>query len=123
MRSHVLHARKFNLTASALGLAKNDRKLRRIALLVMDRTLAVWPAGSAAHSRASDRCPLRTRAPQSWLPPRRLCLPGKSISGWTTRMWRVRASLRENVFSSTHKAQRTFCLRALWIVSSCRVRS
>lgn len=63
------------------------------------------------------------RSPQSWLPPRLRCLPGKSTSGCTTRIWRVSASLRENVFSSTHRAQRTFCLRALWIVSSWRVRS
>lgn len=63
------------------------------------------------------------RSSHSWFPPRRRCLPGKSTSGWTTRMCRVRASFRENVFSSTHSAHRTFCLRALWIVSSCRVRS
>lgn len=55
--------------------------------------------------------------------PRRRCLPGQSTSGCTTRMCRVSASLRENVFSSVHRWQRTFCLRALWIVSSCRVRS
>lgn len=51
-------------------------------------------------------------------PPRLLDLPGKSASGWTTRMCLVSASLRENVFSSVHKWQRTFCLRLLWIVSS-----
>jgi hypothetical protein len=59
-----------------------------------------------------------SRSTQSWLPPRLRCLPGKSTSGCTTRMWRVNASLREKVFSSTQRAQRTFCLRALWIVSS-----
>jgi len=50
-------------------------------------------------------------------------LPPMSTSGWTTLMCRVKASLRENVFSSTHKWHRTLCLRLLWIVSSCRVRS
>jgi len=55
---------------------------------------------------------------QSWLPPRLRCFPGKSTSGCTTRMWRVNASLREKVFSSTQSAHRTFCLRALCIVSS-----
>jgi hypothetical protein len=50
---------------------------------------------------------------QSWLPPRLRCFPGKSTSGCTTRMCRVNASLREKVFSSTQRAQRTFCLRAL----------
>lgn len=44
-------------------------------------------------------------------------------SGCTTRICRVSASLRENVFSSRHKWQRTFCLRLLWIVSSWRVKS
>lgn len=61
---------------------------------------------------------LQVKGTQSWLPPRLRCLPGKSTSGCTTRMWRVSASLREKVFSSTQRAQRTFCLRALWIVSS-----
>ena len=55
--------------------------------------------------------------------PFRFCLPGQSISGWTTRMCRVSASFREKVFSSVHRWHRTFCLRALWIVSSCLVRS
>lgn len=50
--------------------------------------------------------------------PRRRCLPGQSTSGCTTRMCRVRASLRLKVFSSVHKWHRTFSLRALWIVSS-----
>lgn len=62
-------------------------------------------------------------ATQSWFPPRRLCFPGKSTSGWTTLMCRVRASFLEKVFSSVQSAHLTFCLRALWIVSSCRVRS
>lgn len=53
----------------------------------------------------------------------RFCLPTQSTSGWTTRMCLVSASLREKVFSSVHRWQRTFCLRELWIVSSCRVRS
>lgn len=55
--------------------------------------------------------------------PRRRCLPGQSTSGCTTRMCRVSASLRLKVFSSVHRWQRTFCLRALWIVSSWRVKS
>lgn len=55
--------------------------------------------------------------------PRRRCLPGQSTSGCTTRMCRVNASLRLKVFSSVQRWHRTFCLRALWIVSSCRVRS
>ena len=58
----------------------------------------------------------------SWAP-RLRCLPGKSTSGCTTRICLVRASLRLNVFSSTHSAHRTFCFRTLCIVSSCRVRS
>lgn len=45
--------------------------------------------------------------------PRRRCLPGQSTSGWTTRMCRVRASLRLKVFSSVHKWHRTLSLRAL----------
>lgn len=59
-------------------------------------------------------CPVLTQSP----PRRDLCLPGKSTSGCTTRMCLVSASLREKVFSSTQSAQRTFCLRALWMVSS-----
>lgn len=35
--------------------------------------------------------------------PRRRCFPGQSTSGWTTRMCRVSASLREKVFSSVHR--------------------
>lgn len=55
--------------------------------------------------------------------PLRFCLPGQFTSGCTTRMCRVSASLREKVFSSVHKWHRTFCFFALWIVSSCLVRS
>lgn len=70
------------------------------------------------NSAALGRRPSSRTLAQSWFPPRLRCFPGKSTSGCTTRMWRVSASLRENVFSSTHSAQRTFCFRALWIVSS-----
>jgi hypothetical protein len=35
----------------------------------------------------------------------------------------VSASFLLNVFSSVHSGQWTFCFLALWIVSSCRVRS
>lgn len=45
------------------------------------------------------------------------------ISGCTTRKCRVRASFRLNVFSSVQYLHRSFCFPALWIVSSCRVRS
>ena len=65
----------------------------------------------------------KSKPRQTHYPPRLFVLPGKSKSGWTTRMCLVSASFRENVFSSVHKPQRTFCLRLLWIVSSCRVRS
>ena len=53
----------------------------------------------------------------------RFDFPASSVSGCTTRMCLVKASLRENVFSSVHRLQRTFNLRLLWMVSSCRVRS
>lgn len=54
VRNHVLHARKSYRTAFALDLSGSDAKTRRIGLLVMGRTLTVWPAGSAARNRASD---------------------------------------------------------------------
>lgn len=50
-------------------------------------------------------------------------LPKLSTSGCTTRMCRVKASLREKVFSSRQYGHLTFCLRLLCIVSSCLVKS
>lgn len=55
--------------------------------------------------------------------PRRRCLPGKSTSGWTTRRCLVRASFRENSFSSVQSAHLSLSFLLLWIVSSCLVKS
>jgi len=46
-----------------------------------------------------------------------------ACSGCTTLRCRVKASFLENDFSSVQIGQCTFCFRALWIVSSCLVRS
>lgn len=54
---------------------------------------------------------------------RRLLLFNSTCSGCTTRKCLVRASFLLNVFSSVQSGQWTLSLRALWMVSSCRVRS
>jgi hypothetical protein len=78
----------------------------------------MWATALQGHNLRGNTTRMTSGYAQSWLPPRLRCFPGKSTSGCTTRMWRVNASLREKVFSSTQSAQRTFCLRALCIVSS-----
>jgi len=116
------------------GSTRPSRRVRRASAGTVCDVHAC--ATCASYLRGPDRIAARQQsdteknyslttkiAAQSWLPPRRRCLPGKSTSGCTTRMWRVSASLRLKVFSSTHSAQRTFCLIALWMVSSWRVRS
>lgn len=51
--------------------------------------------------RLPSRPCFTTSAPSLFRP--RRCLPGKSTSGCTTRICLVKASLRENVFSSVHR--------------------
>lgn len=104
-------------TATVAAEAKTDMRTVLEAEVVFSSTRRVGGAREAWMHRASATRLAPTPYAQSE-PPLRLCLPGKSTSGCTTRMCRVRASLRENVFSSTQSAQRTFCLRALWMVSS-----
>lgn len=68
------------------------------------------------HRSQEDRCALAgtgtTAAAHPLWAPRRRCLPGNSTFEWHTHC-RVRASTLLNVFSSVHRLQRTFCLRAL----------
>jgi hypothetical protein len=78
-----------------------------------------WPVDD---ERARPESPYTHTHIQS-CPPRRRLLDRSTCSGCTTRRCRVNASFLLNVFSSVHSGQCTFCLRALCIVSSCRVRS
>jgi len=81
-------------------------------IMAMDGPRVTWQGRSRPTHTLAHSCP-----------PRRRPFDRSTCSGCTTRRCRVNASFLLNVFSSVHSGQCTFCFLALWMVSSCRVRS
>jgi hypothetical protein len=103
-KSLLLHALSY---VYRTGVVLDRGEKLRMSAAHRDRTwVGSRSAGPAGHRRANHY--VRTTGAQSLFPPRRLCLPGKSTSGWTTR-WKVLADaalgLRFAVVGSYHVAR------------------